>query len=220
MALTYEQIQSITIPDGKNQLKISDGGGLYLLVKPSGRYWRLAYRFDGKQKSLSLGVYPRMSLAQARLGRDEARALLADKIDPGLLKQQQKAGQESLSTDHQLPVIGTNDAGDRSVVEEPIPVQVQGRQAVVSLDIECRRLHTLQCLAEADDMMLPEELLRQQLITMGHRISSDRLRTDLAWLLEQHVVELDVGPLWKATITPSGLDTLHGYRWTPGINNL
>jgi len=71
--------------------KLSDGGGLFLLVQPDGRrYWRLAYRFDGKQKLLALGVYPEVTLAEARLHRDEARKLLAADTDPGEVKKQSK----------------------------------------------------------------------------------------------------------------------------------
>ena len=58
-------------PAGK---KYGDGGGLYLHVKESGRYWRMNYqRPSGKQNTLSLGVYPAVSLAQARVRRDKAR---------------------------------------------------------------------------------------------------------------------------------------------------
>ena len=71
--------------------KHSDGGGLYLHVMAAGRYWRLAYRFNKKQKTLALGVYPSISLAQARKRREEAKELLAQGIDPGLVKQAAKA---------------------------------------------------------------------------------------------------------------------------------
>ena len=69
---------------GKNaDYKLSDGGGLYLLVTPSGgRLWRLNYRFDSKQKTLFLKSYPDISLGDARERRDEARKLLANGIDP------------------------------------------------------------------------------------------------------------------------------------------
>lgn len=70
--------------------KHSDGGGLYLHVKAAGKYWRLAYRFEGKQKTLALGVYPAITLAQARRGRDDARALLAQGVDPSQNKQRLK----------------------------------------------------------------------------------------------------------------------------------
>lgn len=63
--------------------KYSDGGGLFLLVNPNGsKLWRLAYRFDGKQKTLAFGAYPTVSLADARALRDRAKKALADGIDP------------------------------------------------------------------------------------------------------------------------------------------
>ena len=63
--------------------KLSDGGGLFLQVTHSGgKWWRFKYRFDGKEKLLSLGVYPDISLAGARDARDKARKLVANGIDP------------------------------------------------------------------------------------------------------------------------------------------
>ena len=63
--------------------KISDEKGLYLEVAPSGgKWWRLKYRIEGKEKRLSLGVYPDVSLALARERRDDARKLIANGVDP------------------------------------------------------------------------------------------------------------------------------------------
>lgn len=65
--------------------KLADGAGLYLEVVPSGsRYWRMKYRFNGKEKRMAFGVYPAVSLAQARALRDEAKKKLAEGIDPSL----------------------------------------------------------------------------------------------------------------------------------------
>lgn len=65
--------------------RMFDGGGLYLEVSPKGgKWWRLKYRFDGKEKRLSLGVYPEVGLKVARGRRDESRRLLADGVDPGV----------------------------------------------------------------------------------------------------------------------------------------
>ncbi|MFA5496233.1 MAG: integrase arm-type DNA-binding domain-containing protein [Porticoccaceae bacterium] len=75
--------------------KLADEKGLYLLVKKSGgRLWRLKYRMGGKEKLLALGVYPDVSLAQARQARDEARTLLTQGIDPGQHKKATKAARE------------------------------------------------------------------------------------------------------------------------------
>ena len=64
--------------------KLSDGGGLHLLVQPNGsKLWRLKYPFGGKEKLLSLGKYPGVTLAAARARRGEAKALLAEGLDPG-----------------------------------------------------------------------------------------------------------------------------------------
>lgn len=79
--------------------KLADEKGLYLLVKTNGgKYWRLKYRIDGKEKLMALGVYPDTSLALARSKRDEARALLANGIDPMGNKHAVKAAQQAAST--------------------------------------------------------------------------------------------------------------------------
>src|SRR6185437_60134 len=64
--------------------KLGDAGGLYLEVSPKGgKWWRLKYRYEGKEKRISLGTYPDTSLALAREKRDAARKLLAAGVDPG-----------------------------------------------------------------------------------------------------------------------------------------
>jgi integrase len=71
--------------------KMADGGGMYLEVMPNGsKYWRLKYRYGGKEKRLAFGVYPDISLADARGRREYARKLLANGGDPGAVKQSQK----------------------------------------------------------------------------------------------------------------------------------
>lgn len=71
--------------------KHSDGGGLYLFVSPTGgKLWRMGYRFSGKQKTLSFGAYPAVSLKDARQKRDEAKEQLAKGIDPGEQKKEAK----------------------------------------------------------------------------------------------------------------------------------
>ena len=77
-------------PDAKPYKK-ADGGGLFLLVQPNGsKWWRFKYRFCGREKLLSIGVYPDVTLADARARRDDARKLLANGADPGAVKQAQK----------------------------------------------------------------------------------------------------------------------------------
>lgn len=75
--------------------KLTDGSGMFLLVQPNGaKYWRLSYRFLGKQKTLALGVYPAVTLATARKKRDEAREQIAAGIDPGEAKKDARRAAE------------------------------------------------------------------------------------------------------------------------------
>jgi integrase len=72
--------------------KLFDGGGLYLELHPNGsQYWRMKYRFGGREKRLAFGVYPEVSLKEARERRDDARKLLATKTDPGKVREAEKA---------------------------------------------------------------------------------------------------------------------------------
>jgi integrase len=82
MPLTDTAIRTAK-PTGKPQ-KLTDGGGLFLLISSKGgKWWRLKYRFEGKEKLLSLGTYPDTSLKDAREKREAARKQLAAGIDPG-----------------------------------------------------------------------------------------------------------------------------------------
>ena len=90
MSLSDTQLRNMKAT-GKAK-KISDGGGLYLHLSPAGgKLWRMAYRFEGKQKTVCFGAYPALSLKEAREKRDESKALLARGIDPSLHKQAAKA---------------------------------------------------------------------------------------------------------------------------------
>lgn len=82
MALTDTAIKAAKPAD--KPVKMTDGDGLYLLIHPNGgKWWRFDYRFDGKRKTLSMGVYPEVSLRDARDRRDDARRKIANQIDPG-----------------------------------------------------------------------------------------------------------------------------------------
>jgi integrase len=88
--LTDKDIQNAK-PKGK-PYSLFDGGGLFLLVAPAGgKWWRLKYRLGGKEKLLSLGVYPDVSLKEARRRRDDTRELIAKGIDPSVERKEAKA---------------------------------------------------------------------------------------------------------------------------------
>jgi integrase len=89
--LTDRKVQSAKFEKLGKRTKLSDGAGLYLDIQPSGKYWRMKYRFDGKEKTLALGVYPDVSLKLARERRTKAREQIADGIDPNEVKKEKKA---------------------------------------------------------------------------------------------------------------------------------
>jgi integrase len=94
VALTDKEIKNIK-PSTK-RIRLFDERALYLEVSPAGgKWWRLKYRHGGKEKRLSLGVYPDVSLKEARERRDEARKLLSSDIDPGVRRRVLKASRAS-----------------------------------------------------------------------------------------------------------------------------
>ena len=81
--MPLNDIKCKNIKSTDKTFKVSDEKGLYLEVNPSGaKYWRLKYRFAGKEKKLALGVYPEISLKEAREKRDDARKQIQEGVDP------------------------------------------------------------------------------------------------------------------------------------------
>ncbi|MFV9712873.1 MULTISPECIES: tyrosine-type recombinase/integrase [Pantoea] len=101
MALTELKVRN-TKPSDK-PVKLTDGNGMHLLITTNGsKYWRFQYRFAGKQKILALGVYPEVSLSEARRRRDEARQLVANHVDPSEKRKAQKIESKGLLTFEQV----------------------------------------------------------------------------------------------------------------------
>jgi integrase len=95
MPITYSNKLTATAIKSANPkdtpYKLTDGGGMYLLVNPTGgKYWHLAYRYNNKQKLLALGVYPDVTLKEARIKREAARKLLKEGTDPSEAKKEEK----------------------------------------------------------------------------------------------------------------------------------
>ena len=101
--------------------KLGDGGGLHLLVNPDGaRYWRMAYRYHRRQKTLALGVYPIVSLADARAARDAAKKLLARDIDPSEAKKEQKRAAR-LSAENTFEIVAREWCESTGWLDRPLP---------------------------------------------------------------------------------------------------
>jgi len=96
MALTSTAIKNAK--PGQKPYKLTDGRGMYLLVNKTGKYFRLDYRFLGKRRTLALGVYPTVTLSEARTKREEAKKLIAKGIDPVQYKRDAKALQMDEAT--------------------------------------------------------------------------------------------------------------------------
>ena len=90
MALTDTFVRQVKATEKAIGDKYADGGGMYLLVKAAGKYWRMDYSFSGKRKTLALGTYPEISLAKARERRAAARTLLAEGVDPSAAKREER----------------------------------------------------------------------------------------------------------------------------------
>jgi integrase len=110
-----------TTKSRQKPIKLSDGGGLHLLITPhASKLWRLAYRFGGKQKTLAIGAYPTITLKAARDKREEAKRLLASGIDPSALRR----------LDKQITSTGNT---FRDVAEEFLAKQEKEGRAAVTL---------------------------------------------------------------------------------------
>lgn len=110
MALTNIQVKNAAPTD--KEYRLSDGGNLYLLVKPGGqKHWRMKYRVGGKEKMLAIGPFPEVSLKAARDTRDEAKSMLRQGIDPVKHYQEKRAqlltGPESNMPEHTFRHVGT-----------------------------------------------------------------------------------------------------------------
>ena len=91
MPLNDRQIKAAKPSDTGKKAKLFDGGGLYLEVTPAGgKVFRLKYRIDGKEKTLTIGKYPTVSLVEARQAAENAHRLLVSGQDPSEAKQQEK----------------------------------------------------------------------------------------------------------------------------------
>ncbi|EAC1014335.1 DUF4102 domain-containing protein [Shigella boydii] len=138
MALTDTKVRSAK-PEEK-EYSLVDGDGMSLLVKPGGsKYWRFRFRFGGKQHLMAFGVYPDVSLADARKKREEARKLVAAGIDPRehkrAVKEEHANRVKKSLEDNIFPAIGSHNIAELGTRELLIPIKAvekSGRLEVAS----------------------------------------------------------------------------------------
>lgn len=210
--------------------KLSDEKGLYLLIKKNGsKYWRLKYRYDGKEKTLAIGVYPDVSLAMARQSRDQARTLLSQEIDPG---QHRKATREArhASSANSFEVVGRewlakrgkkSEAGDKRLIrllEKDLIPHIGSRPVSEITPPELlRALRKVESRGAVETAhrakQCASQIFRYAVATgRAERDPSADLRGALASPTKQHFSSMtnpkEVGPLLAA---------LHNYRGTPVV---
>lgn len=118
MSLTNTQVRNARYNPQCTGNRLADGGRMYLQLDKSGaKYWRMNYRFAGKDKTLAIGVYPDVSLAAARNKRHEAREKLAAAIDPGTTKKAEKRAVR-IAAANSFEVVATGWMEERNTVVE------------------------------------------------------------------------------------------------------
>lgn len=189
MPLTHFQLTNAK-PAAK-PYKLSDGGGLHIIVKPSGsKLWRLKYRFLGKERLLSFGEFPLFSLAEARTKRDEAKKLLASGVDPNVKKKLDQLAAETAARNTFGLVaeefINTYDA--RGAAET-----TKSKQRWLLLDIAAPLAH--RPIAE----ITPAEILDllKRIERSGRRETARRLRSRLSAVFRYAIVTL------RASVDPT-----------------
>lgn len=153
--------------------KLTDGDGMFLLVQPNGgKYWRLAYRYLGKQKTLALGVYPEVSLALARQRRAEAREQLAKGSDPGEAKKADRRAAH-LAADNSFEVVALAWLEER----RPYVEARQHERTLVRLQSDVFPWLGKRPIAEID---APEILaVLKRIDSRGARFTAHRVRSEI-----------------------------------------
>jgi integrase len=172
MALSDTTIRKAALPEKPK--KMADGGGLYLLLSPNGsKWWRLKYRFGGKEKLLSLGTYPDTGLADAREKRDGARRLLAQGVDPGAQRRAEKvAGVERAANSFELIA--------REWLEVKQPEWTPGQFVKERDRLQNHAFSRIGALPVADIGVAEIRPLLAHLVKQGHIEQAHRLRHQLS----------------------------------------
>lgn len=154
---------------GEKVKKLSDGGGLQLWVMPTGsKLWRLAYRHEGKQRTLAIGPYPEVSLAGARAARDEARKLVRAGVDPVAAKKAAKLAAPDTNTFGRVAA-ALLDKHEREGFHERTMQRKRWLLTVANKQLKDRDLQTI----TAGDVLA----LCRDVETKGHYETASRLRS-------------------------------------------
>ncbi|WP_260433459.1 tyrosine-type recombinase/integrase [Burkholderia cepacia] len=181
MPLTDTAIRNAKPAD--KPVRLFDGGGLYLEIAPSGgKWWRLKYRFGGKEKRYSLGLYPEVTLATARKKRDEAREKLAAGIDPGEAKKAEKRA-SLLAAAHSFEVVARGWMAERKTTVEP----AQHAKTLARMENDVFPWLGKRPIAEID---APEILVVLKRVDgRGARFTAHRIRSEISWVFRYGIKE-------------------------------
>ena len=124
------------------QYKMYDSRGLFMIIAPSGgKWWRVKYRLDGKNKTLSLGTYPKVSLSEARVLRNDLREMVRQGIDPSVIRKAQRAERRQEKMEHDIRKVSdrrqSKNGGAvsvRSTMGSPIEIWKGGNVMLLSED--------------------------------------------------------------------------------------
>ena len=199
MPLTDTAIRSAKPAD--KAYKLSDEKGLFLSVDPNGsKYWRQKYRFAGKEKLLAHGVYPEVSLKEARERRDAARKLLADGVDPSQNRKAQKAARQN-SAGNSFEVLGREWLEKQSGVRE----DAQNKKTLSRLENDVFPWLGTRPIAE---ISAPEVLgVLRRIDERNARYTAHRVRSEISRIFRYAIAtgraERDPCPDLKGAIPPT-----------------
>lgn len=212
--------------------KLADGNGSYLEVMPSGaKYWRLKYRYGGKEKRLALGVYPVVGLAAAREKAREAKAVLADGNDPSALKKHVKYAKQ-LSTANTFAAVAAEFV-DKRKREGAAEVTISKIEWILSQKLfpriggipvaEIKPLQLLAALRPIEQEGLHETANRAKRVAsqvLRYAVATGRAERDMTQDLKGALITAK--PQHRAAVTDPGelaqlLIAIDGYRGTPEV---
>jgi integrase len=171
--MPLSDIQVRNLKPGPKARRVSDGGGLFLEIKPHGsKLWRMAYRFDGKQKLLSFGAYPAVSLAQARERRDNAKSVLATGTDPSAQRKAEKEAHAATNL-HTFEIIGAEliDKKTREGLAETTLKKKRWLIGIANVDLGKMPIATI----APSDVLVP----LRKVEALGNYETAKRLRTTI-----------------------------------------